>query len=91
MESQILQLFKEFGAPYLLLVLSAIAVWRVLTWFGVRVVTPLVESHTGLINQLQNSDKKQTELLETNTRTQVEILGTQKEIVELIREERKSK
>lgn len=85
-ESELFSLFKDFGAPYLLLIAGAIGIWRVLVWFGGRIVTPLVESHTSLVKQLESTDKKQTELLEANTKTQEQILGTQKEIVELIKE-----
>lgn len=83
------QAFESFGLAGGLLVAIVFAIgygiYYVGGWFGKRVVEPLVDSHTSLVNQLKISDAHQTETLSRIAETQQGISGMQKEIIELLK------
>lgn len=82
--------FESFGLAGGLLVAIVFGIgygiYYVGGWFGRRVVEPLVDSHTSLVNQLKISDAHQTETLSRIAETQQGISGMQKEIIQLLKQ-----
>jgi hypothetical protein len=82
MEQQLLEkILAEYGPLYLLVVLLLWAMWKGGRWAAEKIAIPLVDSHTGLVDQLRKSDETQTELLVAQSKGQQEMLVTQKQII----------
>lgn len=49
-------ILEKFGFPALVICAGGFALWRIATWFGEHVATPLVASHVGLVETIKNND-----------------------------------
>lgn len=79
-------ILKEFGLPtaYAIGIGCALggAIWKMAAWFDVRVAQPMVVSHTGLIEQIKESNKTQTATLAAQAATLEQMADSQKQSVE---------
>lgn len=98
MEESIVGVFKEFGFPAVMIALILVGLYRVSVWFAKHVASPLTESHINLVEQLGKSDQRQTEILARleqsqaasdarSERNHAEIIGTQREIVSILKDQ----
>lgn len=60
------QLLKELGVPAAFLIALCLAIWKISTWAGANVVTPLVESHKTFLSATQAALTKSGEILDAN-------------------------
>lgn len=98
MEEGIVGLLQEFGFPAVMLGIMFVGLYRVAIWFAKNVASPLTQSHINLVDQLEKSDQRQTEILARleqsqassdarSERNHAEIIGTQREIVSILKEQ----
>lgn len=71
-----------------MLIALGLALWRIGDWMANKVINPLVDSHTSLVKQLQSSDERNSETLETLAKTTNTIAETQHEIIDLVKRQR---
>jgi hypothetical protein len=58
---------ERLGIPLAILVVFALAVWRVLKWLGEKVVSPITASHIALVNETRECNKVNSETLKQMT------------------------
>lgn len=78
------------GFPIVALVLTFFALWKILKWAGVNIVTPIAKSHIALVEQVQIASKNNSEtltkvsdLLEIKTKAMVQLAKQNEETVRL--------
>lgn len=90
--------FKEFGFPAVMVGIMLAAIYRLGAWFAKNVATPLADSHIALVSQLAKSDQMKTDILSRleesqaasdarSERNHAEIIGTQMEIVSILKKQ----
>ena len=98
MDEASIAFFKEFGFPAVMVGIMLAAIYRLGAWFAKSVATPLADSHIALVGQLAKSDQMKTEILSRleesqaasdarSERNHAEIIGTQREIVSILKEQ----
>lgn len=55
---------ERLGIPVTLLVIIAVALWKVITWLGTEVVKPIAESHIALVETTKAAQITNTATLE---------------------------
>lgn len=83
-----LKVISTIGFPSVVLIALGLALWRIGDWMANKVINPLVDSHTSLVKQLQSSDERNSETLETLAKTTNTIAETQHEIIDLVKRQR---
>lgn len=78
MDAAIIERFGTLGILF-------IGIAYALHWLAIKVVEPLVNSHTGLVEQLKISDRRQIDTLEKQAETLDRIVETQREICQIIK------
>ncbi|MGE0760134.1 MAG: hypothetical protein AB7F89_14180 [Pirellulaceae bacterium] len=76
------ELLERFGFPTLIVLVGAVAIWRVIVWFGTNIAKPLVGSHVEFLSAVQANVTIQTGLLQTIAKIQME----QNEILAFMRD-----
>ncbi len=98
MDPASLSFLQEFGFPAAIVILMVIGLCRAAAWFASHVAQPLAESHINLVEQLGKSDIRQNEILARLEQSQAasdarsernhhEIIGTQQEIVSILKDQ----
>lgn len=54
---------KTFGVPIAMLAVIVYGIWRVISWSGKNVVTPLVERQVALMDAIQKAQENQSTVL----------------------------
>ena len=78
LDAAIIERFGTLGILFIAIAYSG-------RWLAIKVVEPLVASHTGLVEQLKHSDSRQIDTLEKQAETLDRIVETQREICQIIK------
>lgn len=54
---------ERVGIPLTILGAFAYAVWKVIQWLGTNVITPITQSHIGVVNEVKENSKTNSETL----------------------------
>lgn len=82
----LLKVADKLGIPVAILVVIGIAFWQSAGWIATNVVTPLVNSHTILINEIRETNRSDSGTLKVIAETQADISKTQHEIMAEIKQ-----
>jgi hypothetical protein len=85
-----LKVISQLGFPSVVLIGLSIALYKLGIWMAAKVVNPLVDSHTSLVAQLQSSDQRNSETLDTLAKTTSTIADTQHEIIALVKTQQRN-
>lgn len=80
MDEYLMTILERFGVPMFVLVVGALGVWKVLSWFGSHVATPLIASHVGMVDQIKVNSSTNTETLNSQAKT----LGVQTALLQRV-------